>query len=408
MCSWAASSVIGHFNRAGSDVFGALLDCSKAFDMVEWVTLFRGLIKRKVSFVFLRVLLFIYSEQSCDVQWNGKSSFKFGVKNGVRQGAVSSPILFGLYIDKLILLLRTSKLGCTIGASYFGIMVYADDIILLSPSRMGLQAMINICQEFAVCHNLKFSTNSDPVKSKTKCIHFSRKKTDLAEIELNGNKLPWVDSAHHVGNILEKDNSFSKDIRMKRGSFIGRVHSIFQEFHFANPVVKMKMISIYATSFYGSSLWNIFGGQCDRLYTAWNNAVRDGFGIPRASHRYLIEEVSGHMHPMVMLSSRFLKFHQTLQKCSKSSIRYLCQLSTQNQRTSYGQNLSRIAVNMNGELSCAKIKKVMRYCSVPEDQKWRVALILDLLELKWNMLEIDVIQDQVEDNDAAIETLCMM
>ena len=63
---------------------------------------------------------------------------------------------------------------------------------------------------------------------------------------------------------------------------------------------------------------------------------------------------------------------------------------------------------MNGELSCAKIKKVMRYCSVPEDQKWRVALILDLLELKWNMLEIDVIQDQVEDNDAAIETLCMM
>ena len=50
----------------------------------------------------------------------------------------------------------------------------------------------------------------------------------------------------------------------------------------------------------------------------------------------------------------------------------------------------------------------MRYCSVPEDQKWRFALILDLLELKWNMLEIDVIQDQVEDNDAAIETLCMM
>ena len=45
---------------------------------------------------------------------------------------------------------------------------------------------------------------------------------------------------------------------------------------------------------------------------------------------------------------------------------------------------------------------------MPEDQKWRVALILDLLELKWNMLEIDVIQDQVEDNDAAIETLCMM
>ena len=64
----AAANVISHFNRAGNDVFGALLDCSKAFDMVEFVTLFKELIKRKVSFVFLRVLLFIHSEQSCDVQ----------------------------------------------------------------------------------------------------------------------------------------------------------------------------------------------------------------------------------------------------------------------------------------------------------------------------------------------------
>ena len=93
MCTWAASSVINHFNRAGNDVFGALLDCSKAFDMVEWTTLFQVLIKRKVSFVYLRVLMFIYSEQCCDVQWNGRISYRFGVKNGVRQGAVSSPIL---------------------------------------------------------------------------------------------------------------------------------------------------------------------------------------------------------------------------------------------------------------------------------------------------------------------------
>jgi hypothetical protein len=169
--------------------------------------------------------------------------------------------------------------------------------------------MINICQKFAVNHNLKFSTNSDPVKSKTKCIHFSRKQIDLAEIQLNVNGLPWVESAHHVGN------TFSKDIRMKIGSFIGRVHSILQEVYFANPVVKMKMISLYASSFYGSSLWNFFDGRCDRLYTAWNNAVRDSFCVPRASHRYLIEEISEHLHPMIMLSSRFLKFHQSLQKC---------------------------------------------------------------------------------------------
>ena len=38
------------------------------------MTLFQELIKRKVSFVYLRVLLFIYKEQECNVKWNGRFS----------------------------------------------------------------------------------------------------------------------------------------------------------------------------------------------------------------------------------------------------------------------------------------------------------------------------------------------
>ena len=241
------------------------------------------------------------------------------MSNGVRQGAVTSPILFNVYIDKLIKTLRSSKLGCSIGHMYFGIIVYADDIVLLCPSRIGLQSMMNICQKFAESHNLQFSTNSDPAKSKTKCMHFSKKKTNLAGILLNGTRLPWVESANHVGNILEKNMSFNQDVKSKRGSFIGRINSILQEFSFANPLVKMKMISIYASSFYGSSLWNFFSGQCDRIYTAWNNAVRDAFAIPRKTHKYMIDEISGHVHSKTMLCSRFLKFHNSLLNCHKPS-----------------------------------------------------------------------------------------
>ena len=38
----------------------------------------------------------------------------------------------------------------------------------------------------------------------------------------------------------------------------------------------------------------------------------------------------------------------------------------------------------------------------------RVALVKDMLECMWNTLEIDVINDEVEDMDAFIETLCVM
>ena len=411
MCTWAASSVISHFNQAGSDVFGALLDCSKAFDMVEWVTLFSEMIKRKVSFIFLRVLLYIYSKQKCDDSWNGCKSFQFGVSNGVRQGAVSSPILFGIYVDKLIKMLRLSGLGCTIGKYYFGVIVYADDIILLSPSRMGLQAMMNICQKFAATHNLKFSTNRDPDKSKTKCIHFSRKRQNLASITLNGDKLPWVESAKHVGNILERDNSFTKDVRSKRAVFIGNVHRILQEFYFANPLVKMNLISKYATSFYGSSLWSLFDGMCDKLFTAWNNAVRDTFDIPRGSHRFFIEPISDHLHPLVMLSSRFVKFHETLKTSQKPSMRFLSLLSSSNCRTVYFKNLrgifDRIHADSDLDVTANHVKKNMYYCRPTDEQKWKISLLKDILECKWNFIEIAVLDDNVIDMETMINELCL-
>ena len=154
------------------------MDLSKAFDMVEWIKLFKVLVERNVSAIFLRTLLWIYSSQSCDVRWNGSSSDKFSVSNGVRQGAVSSPIFFSLYINDLFTILRNSGLGCRLYNIYFGCFGYADDLFLLSASRSGLQAMVDICDRFAKARNLKFSTSVDPSKSKTKCIILSKKQKD--------------------------------------------------------------------------------------------------------------------------------------------------------------------------------------------------------------------------------------
>ena len=99
--------------------------------------------------------MFIYSNQKCNVRWGNAFSNTFNVQNGVRQGAVSSPVLFCIYIDKVIKLLRCSTIGCQIQGVYMGIWVYADDIILLSPSRTGLQEMVKICENFAKATKLK-------------------------------------------------------------------------------------------------------------------------------------------------------------------------------------------------------------------------------------------------------------
>ena len=120
-------------------------------------------------------MLFIYEHQSCTVKWSGAMFKEFHVSNGVRQGAVRSAILFGVYIDGLLLLLKKSRLGCHIDNVFVGAFIFADDILLLSGSRAGLQSLVNICQTFASCKNLKFGTNPNPERSNTKCIVFLKR-----------------------------------------------------------------------------------------------------------------------------------------------------------------------------------------------------------------------------------------
>ena len=79
MCTWAVSAVIDHYISQGSVVYGCAMDLSKAFDMVSWVSLFKTLQVRAVLPIFLRVLLFIYTKQSCNVKWNGSDSDIFSV-----------------------------------------------------------------------------------------------------------------------------------------------------------------------------------------------------------------------------------------------------------------------------------------------------------------------------------------
>ena len=391
MCTWAVNSVIDHFLSKRRAVYGCAMDLSKAFDLVEWTELFTTLRQRGVEPMFLRVMLYVYRAQECDVKWGGQLSHKFHVSNGVRQGAVSSPLLFSVYINNLFTLLRESGLGCHISGIFLACFGYADDLLLLSGSRTGLQELVKICEKFAAKKALKFSTNENPEKSKTKCIIFSRKSVDyrqVAPIMLNDNALPWVAQVKHLGNTLQCDNSMKLDMAMKRGKFIGKLSSLQQEFHSVEPQVFVKILNIYATSFYGSSLWDLYSKECERFYAAWNVAMRICFGVDRATHRYIIQELTDSVHPKVMMSSRYASFHQSLLNCDKLAVRYLARLRQHDQRTVFGRTLARIAKESNIDITAMKsipkssVKGNMKYFPTPEAEAWRLPLLRDLLDAR--------------------------
>ena len=151
-CTWAVTTVVDYFIRNGKPVYGASMDMSKAFDMVNWTELFKTLLDRGVSPVYLRLLIYIYTNQMYTAKWGMDEALYFHVSNGVRQGGVSSGIFFVVYIDQLLKLLRESGFGCHIFGIFYGAIIYADDIFLLSATRSGLQVMTDISETFAAKH----------------------------------------------------------------------------------------------------------------------------------------------------------------------------------------------------------------------------------------------------------------
>ena len=118
------------------------MDASKAFDCVNHYMLFKKLAVRGVPLFLVRLSVFWYSNQLMYVKWKNIMSEGFHVTNGVRQGGVLSPYLFCVYIDKMSGSLNEAQTGCIIGGAKINHIMYADDIVLLSPSAYGLSVLL--------------------------------------------------------------------------------------------------------------------------------------------------------------------------------------------------------------------------------------------------------------------------
>ena len=134
------------------------MDASKAFDKIHYGKLFNVLLEKGIPFCIIRILLDAYTRQQARVLWNTCTSDYFAISNGVKQGGVLSPVLFSIYIDRLLILLKKSGIGCHLNGTYCGALAYADDITISCPSRRGLNRLLYICHSFALSNNITFNT----------------------------------------------------------------------------------------------------------------------------------------------------------------------------------------------------------------------------------------------------------
>ncbi|XP_063390109.1 uncharacterized protein LOC134675729 [Cydia fagiglandana] len=138
---------VRYYTGRSTAVYACFLDLSKAFDLVNYDVLWQKLKNINMPTELYCLFKFWYINQVNVVRWSNAYSDPYRLECGVRQGGISSPKLFNLYVNALIEELSSTHVGCHIDDVCLNNLSYADDMVLLSASPCGLGQLLGILQQ---------------------------------------------------------------------------------------------------------------------------------------------------------------------------------------------------------------------------------------------------------------------
>ena len=187
------------------------------------------------------------------VKWGGSISAPFGVSNGVRQGGILSPILFNLYMDDLSAQLRACNTGCMVGETIVNHLMYADDLVVLSPSSAGLQQLLDICTVYGVQYDIKYNASKSAVLI---CRTKEDRRLNFPVFKLSDNNLEVWNKIKYLGHFVTDQMTDDDDIYRQCRKLYAQANTIARKFSHCSTNVKVSLFKTYCTPFYTAHLWS--------------------------------------------------------------------------------------------------------------------------------------------------------
>jgi hypothetical protein len=194
--------------RYQKNTFAAYIDFKDAFGSVDRVALFERLSSLGVARCDLCLLGLLYRETTSVVRCGSEESEPFTTLAGLRQGCVAAPPLFSTALDEVISDVAAAGSGVEVSVldSRKVIVVFADDVVLLSESVEELQVVLDALIVSAARFGLVLNVG------KSKLQTLSGQAPPNAVIAAGGRALEWVDEFRYLGSVVTRAGAYSQGL----------------------------------------------------------------------------------------------------------------------------------------------------------------------------------------------------
>lgn len=222
-------------------LYAFFVDLKAAFDTIPRQALFYKLYSIGISSKIINTIRQFYTNTKSAV-WNGEhTSEYFEVLHGVRQGCVLSPMLFSLYVNDMHDCLSG---GITIGGTVIKLLLYADDIVLLSDRVEGLQVMINELESY--CTQWGLTVNL--LKSKVMVFRNGTRLSPKEKWYYGGGEIETVNYYKYLGVTLTYNLSLNRHFNETLVKSKNAIASTWSQFVRNRRITQDNKIKIYTSA----------------------------------------------------------------------------------------------------------------------------------------------------------------
>jgi hypothetical protein len=229
----------------------------------------------------LSALQAMYRDVRCRVRTSQGLTDSFESTWGVKQGCPLSPLLFSLYVDPLEEELLTEDATDEIDGDFLSLagvsvpcLLLADDLVLLSSTRAGLQAMLGTLERFS------WRTGLTVNRSKTKVVVFGTQLQEARQegtFYIDGGAIETVGSYRYLGVEVSCSGRWTPAVQALSTAGLRATHALRQrciEIQLYDPGLRAELFDslVRPILLHGADIWGATRHIC---LTTFGSQERD-------------------------------------------------------------------------------------------------------------------------------------